>query len=213
MKKLFLPEEKIIIMSATINVEIYRKLYPNREIEVLDISNIKGEGTLKQYTQFSFSRESLKKKSEVMKQITGDIPVITFLKLKKIFKNPIADMHFGNCSGYDTLAGQDIAVVGTYHIHNSYYYLLAKCMGINFDYEDTKFKDQIINYNGFEFRFNCFENLELRMIQCATIERDLIQAVGRSRILRRKCTVHLFSNFPLHITDEFINNKNLTQLS
>lgn len=212
-KKLFLPEEKIIIMSATINIEIYKKLYPNREFEVCDISNIKGKGTLNQYTRFSYSRESLKKDSEIIKQIVGTMPVITFLKLKDIFQNPVIDMHFGNCCGYDTLSGEDLAVVGTPHIRNSYYFLLARCMDVNFYYKDSKFRVQKIKYNGFEFSFNCFENEELRKIQFTTIERDLIQAVGRARILRNNCTVHLFSNFPLYLTDEFINNKNLKHLS
>lgn len=212
-KKLFLPEEKIIIMSATINIEIYKKLYPNREFEVCDISNINGKGTLNQYTRFSYSRESLKKDSEIIKQIVGTMPVITFLKLKDIFQNPVIDMHFGNCCGYDTLSGKDLAVVGTPHIHNSYYFLLARCMDVNFYYTDSKFRVQKIKYNGFEFSFNCFENEELRKIQFATIERDLIQAVGRARILRNNCIVHLFSNFPLYLTDEFINNKNKKHLS
>jgi hypothetical protein len=29
------------------------------------------------------------------------------------------------------------------------------------------------------------------------IESELEQAIGRARLLRNKCTVHLFSNFPL----------------
>ena len=38
------------------------------------------------------------------------------------------------------------------------------------------------------------------------IESELEQAVGRARLLRHACTVHLFSNFPLKqakMIDEF----------
>jgi hypothetical protein len=64
-----------------------------------------------------------------------------------------------------------------------------------------------IEYNGFKFMFNCFDNLELRKIQLGLIESDLIQAVGRARTLRTDAKVELYSNFPLRISDQFIWKK------
>jgi len=63
---------------------------------------------------------------------------------------------------------------------------------------------QKIEYNGFRFMFYCFDKEELRKIQLALIESDLVQALGRARTLRTNSTVELYSNFPLRISDEFI---------
>ena len=63
---------------------------------------------------------------------------------------------------------------------------------------------QKINYNGFTFKMNCYDHEELRSIQLALIESDLIQAIGRARTLRTNATVEVYSNFPLRISREFI---------
>lgn len=115
-------------------------------------------------------------------------------------------MYFGNCSGYDTLKGSNIAVVGTPHHNNIEYFLTAKALGIDFKTSDTTMSHQKIEYNGFRFKFNCFDNKDLREIQLAMIESDLIQAVGRARILRTNAHVDLYSNFPLRLSDEFIRD-------
>ena len=52
-------------------------------------------------------------------------------------------------------------------------------------------------HNGYRFRFTTFKNENLRAIQFWMIESELEQAVGRARLLRNSCDVHLFSNFPL----------------
>ena len=64
-----------------------------------------------------------------------------------------------------------------------------------------------IEYNGFKFMFNCYDNLELRKIQLGLIESDLIQAIGRARTLRTDAKVEVYSSFPLRISDQFIWKK------
>ena len=63
---------------------------------------------------------------------------------------------------------------------------------------------QKIEYNGFKFKFNCYEDELLKNIQLSLIESDLIQAVGRSRTLRTNATVQVYSNFPLRISSTYI---------
>ena len=196
-------DKKIIIMSATIPIEIYKRLYPNR-IEVIDIGDVKQMGSVIQFTKRSCSRNSLGRYSSIIRNEVGDKPVITFKAFSHQFKNPVKDMYFGNCSGYDSLKGTDIAVVGTPHRNNIEYFLTAIVLGIEFKTTQTTMSFQNIEYNGFKFKFNCFDNLELRMIQLSLIQADLIQAVGRSRTLRTNAKVDLYSNFPLRISDEFI---------
>src|SRR5690606_7858324 len=113
----------------------------------------------------------------------GNKPVLTFMTYRRDFNNPIKDMYFGNCSGYDSMKGKDMAVVGTPHRNNIEYFLTAKVLGVDFKMTDMTMSHQKIDYNGFRFKFNCFDHEELRKIQLALIESDLVQAVGRARTL------------------------------
>ena len=137
-------------------------------------------------------------------EAVGHKKVITFKSFTDQFSNASKEMYFGNCSGYDTLAGESLVVVGTPHRNDIEYLLLAKVLGINFITLDTTMGLKEIDYNGFRFMFNCYDHSELREIQQGLIESDLIQAVGRARTLRTDASVKLYSNFPLKITHQFI---------
>ena len=56
---------------------------------------------------------------------------------------------------------------------------------------------QEIEYHKCKFWFNTYDNKFLRNVQLWYINSELEQAVGRARILRNKCTVYLYSNFPM----------------
>ncbi len=133
----------------------------------------------------------------------GNTPVITFKRFSSSFHNPVKGMYFGNCSGYDELKGKDLAVVGTPHRNNVLYHLIAAeisgktICNLIMNY-------QMVEHNGFRFKFNCFDDPLLRNIQLSLIESDLLQAVGRTRTLRTHATVLVFSNFPLRISTKFI---------
>jgi len=193
-------------MSATIPIPIYQKLYGEDRVGVIDISDVEQVGQIVQHTHRSCSREGLKRYGMEISEQIGNLPVITFLIKKYLFRNPIQELHFGNCSGSDNYKGQDIAVVGTPHHNNFEYYLISAVLGIELTENDKEFGNRLIEYNGFRFKFNCFENEELRKIQLSLIESDLIQAVGRARTLRTNAKVELYSNFPLRITTQFIND-------
>lgn len=199
-----LPEsKKKIIMSATAPIEIYQKMLGDRLV-VVTLGDVQQKGKIIQYTKRSCSRKGLESHFEIIKDEIGELPVITFKSFKSRFPNAVGEMHFGNCSGYDTLKGKDIAVVGTPHRNNLEYYLTGKALGIDFEINEKAMSFNEISFNGFEFNFNCFINPELRPIQLALIQSDLIQAVGRARTLRTNATVKVYSNFPLRDADEFI---------
>jgi len=207
MKKELSENTKNIILSATIPIDFYKKLYPNIEFESINIRNVEQVGKVVQYTGRSCSRSGLERYGKSISDEVGDKTVITFQRLKELFNNPTQDIHFGNCSGYDYLSGKDLTVVGTPHRNNIEYFLLAKLMGVKFDYFNSLFRYQKIEYNGFKFMFNTFDNEELRNIQIPLIESDLIQAVGRARTLRNECIAEVYSGLPLSISDEFIIKK------
>lgn len=203
MKKTLPTEKNNIIMSATISPYIYQKLYPETEFEILDIRNVQQKGQVIQYLGRSCSKYSMQRYGEIVAKEVGNTPVITHKKHQHLFQNPVENMYFGNTSGYDTIKGKDLAVVGTPHRPLYNYYLYAKLMDIDFDIHNSPMTYQKVEYNGYRFMFNTFDNKELQRIQLSLIESDLIQAVGRARTLRFDCTVELYSSLPLDISTEF----------
>jgi hypothetical protein len=202
-KREFPENKKIIILSATLPLELYKALYGDK-VEVIDIRNVNQCGEIVQYTKRSCSRTELKRYHESISEEVGDLPVITFMNYMKYFKNAVPNMYFGNCEGYDILNGKDLAVVGTPHRNNVAYYLTAAIIGVTLKTEDMEMSFQKVEYNGFRFKFNCYSHEILRRIQLSLIESDLIQAVGRARSLRTNAKVVLYSNFPLKISTTFI---------
>ena len=199
-----LPEDKkIIILSATLSLFVYKKLFGER-LKIIDIRDVEQVGSVIQYTKRSCSRNNLKSYVKDISILVGDKPVITFKSYGGQFKNAIKEMYFGNCSGYDSMKGKDLVVVGTPHRNQVQYLLMAKTLGIDLKTSDITITYQKVTYNGFRFMFNCFDHEDLREIQLSLIESDLIQAIGRARTLREKATVEVFSNFPLRLADGFI---------
>ena len=199
-------DKKIIILSATVNPTIYKYLFGNR-IEVFDVGDVEQKGKVIQYTKRSCSRKGLGKYVKHISEEVGEKKVITFKSFIHQFSNASDEIYFGNCSGYDTLAGEDLVIVGTPHHNNVEYILLAKVLDIDFKTSDTMMGYKEIEYNGFRFMFNCYDNLQLREIQLGLIKSDLIQAIGRARTLRTNATVEVYSSFPLRISDQFIWKK------
>lgn len=202
-KREFPENKKIIILSATLPIDLYKALYGDK-VEVIDIRNVNQCGEIIQYTKRSCSRTELKRYHESISEVVGEMPVITFMNYRKYFKNSVSNMYFGNCEGYDTLKGNDLAVVGTPHRNNVAYYLTAAIIRETLKPEDFEMSLQKIEYNGFRFKFNCYSNATLRKIQLSLIESDLIQAIGRARSLRTNAKVVLYSNFPLKISSKFV---------
>ena len=194
--------KKIIILSATAPIDLYKLIYGDR-VKVIEIDNVESVGKQIQYTKFSYSRQSLLGHKEVAKQI-GNLPVITFSNYKNLFNNPVPNIHYGNCAGYDELNGKDMAVVGTPHIPRALLVLYAMVTKTHFENDDLVMMYKTITHNGFRFWFNVYMHDKLAKIQLALIESDMLQAVGRNRILRQDCTTHLFSSLPLKSTTQFV---------
>lgn len=188
-----LPNQKIVIMSATANENIYRAFFGDR-VCFYECVQAKYKGKLIQYPARSYSRHCLANDGELMdkaKNIVGDIPIITF----KAHKEDDTDLNFGGLEGVNILDGQDMAVIGTPHLNELVYKLYAAALGI--DLSDTAMRYQEISYNNFNFYFQTYNNEQLRQIQLWLIESELQQAIGRARLLRNACKVYLFSNFPI----------------
>ena len=73
--------------------------------------------------------------------------------------------------------------------------MYATALGCNTNEQEIRLME--VKHNNYKFWFYTFEDELLRMLQFWLIESELIQSIGRARLLRYDCTVHLFSNFPL----------------
>ena len=171
-------------------------------------------GSLYQYPGKSMSRSSVANDPGIVRRLMNrfhmdEDHVITFMR------EEIGELHFGNTEGSNRLEGEDILVIGTPYHADFIYKLVAFTMGLDFD-EDEEPELQTVTHNGYRFRFTTYKNENLRAIQFWMIESELEQAVGRARLLRNSCEVHLFSNFPLNqaeMVEDFDYGKGKESLS
>ncbi|MGG0666950.1 hypothetical protein ABE073_00215 [Lederbergia citrisecunda] len=204
-------DTNIIILSATASEKLYKKAF-GKHVNFVDIGAIQMEGKIVTHYDKSFSRNSLNKmdKGTVQalkeaKEIVNEINVITYAKhkskLKELGFNVIDDCHFGATSGIDKYKGKDLAVIGTPNMNPAQYIMTAKLLGIKvtaLDQSTSGIKYTLVERNGYEFHYNTYsENAMLQEIQFTFVESELLQAIGRARALRNRCTVHVFSNLPI----------------
>ena len=195
LKPAVLKNVKYIMVSATVDKEICNNFFGKENVCFYECRQAKYKGALVQYPEKSMSRTCITNNYGIIPKLIkhfdiSEDNVITFMR------ENIGHLHFGNTEGSNTLEGKDILVVGTpYHIM-FLYKLAAFTMGLDFD-ENEEMSSQIVAHNGYRFRFTTFENENLRAIHFWMLESELEQAVGRARLLRNDCRVHLFSNFPL----------------
>lgn len=193
---------KLILIDATADETFLSAAFDDRTLHFKDIGPVRPTGELIQYCRRGVSRETLKHKSllpQRIEEICNKALVITYKKFKNHFKKILDDVHFGQCVGIDSHSGKNIAVVGTPHINMLSYGLYACALGIQFTADDFKtFGTTDVVRNGYQFKIRTFlTNKELQHLQLHIIESNLVQAVGRNRILRQPCTAWVFSNLPL----------------
>lgn len=186
---------KYILVSATADETICEQFLDDVDMDYHQCKQAKYKGKLLQYPERSMSRSSIANDKGVVQRLMyhfdmEESHVITFMNQN------IGQLHFGNTEGSNSLEGDDILVIGTPYHAPFLYKLVAHSIGLDFD-EDEEMTMQIVEHNGYRFLFNTFADENLRAVQFWMIESELEQAIGRARLLRHDCTVHLFSNFPL----------------
>lgn len=190
-----LPDCKLIILSATVSCELYRKIYTDRDIDYHECPKAKYKGKIIQFTDSSYSRYALKNDSfklKILKDFCKDTEVITFKEIEKEFNTRY---HFGNVEGINNLKGKDLSVIGLPNLDESVYFLYAMRAGTVIGKEYMR--PQRIIFGNKSFYLNTYKNETLQMIQTWFLSSQLEQAVGRARLLREECTVIVFAGFPV----------------
>ena len=186
--------QKVIVMSATANAQVYRMLLPKPVFEYR-CKTAKYQGRLKLYPQYTFSRYSLYHDPEIKSYIDsliGDSTVITFKAFEELFGTAY---HFGAVEGLNCLEGKDIAVIGLPNVNDIVYKLYGMAAGV--DPQSEELCPMKVQYHGYEFYANSYRNDRLRTIQLWMLESLLEPAVGRARLLRFDCEVKVFARFPI----------------
>lgn len=216
-----LPKLKYIVLSATLNQEIYGAYFKG-EMDVWTYQEKKAayKGKLIQYTYYSLGRSSLGKNMEevirFLQQLVGyhapGIPdLITFMNMERDLQEAIGGqggiLHFGNTCGINSLSGHNIMVVGTPYKVEEAYKLVACYLGADVNREADRYpRPRRVSYNGYSFLITTYDEPLLRELQLYSIESELEQCVGRARLLNNECTVYVLSAFPcqqaeLHMRD------------
>lgn len=197
---------KYIILSATLNKGLYEK-YFSGAMDVFMYPEVRAayKGKLHQYTYHSLGRRDLAGKMQVFQYVggladNGPLKVITF----KLFQDKVVDgnidvlpLHFGNATGLNTYEGEDLAIIGTPFGTDTSYKLVACYLGADVNRpEDERPKVRRVEYNGYSFLLTTYADELLREVQMYSLESELEQCIGRARLLRKNCTVYVFSSFP-----------------
>jgi len=199
--------KKIIIFSATISENIYKQLYGDR-VKFYNIDNVETVGEVFQDTRYSYTRSCLNfdkitGRGNVRKYINKELSdknidsVITYKGYNDIVDNTNEEIYFGNCVGFDELKGKNIAIVGTPYYNEWSYVLMAKAINPNKRFNNVKFQKREVEFGNFLFKINTFEEDILKDLHLEMTTSEVIQAIGRARVLREKCNVYLFSNIPI----------------
>lgn len=208
---LHLPERKMIVLSATVEAELYRKYFKRRRIIEYPYKKAKYQGNLTQMTAYSMSRQYIQNNKEklkaYLKPLQEEYQLITFMKYEEEFH--ALGLHFGNAEGVDCLSGKDIMVVGTPHLDEMVYQLIGYHLGMEVEQEVLAVRRII--YNGYQFNFMTYKGEELRNLQLYFIHKELEQCIGRARLLRNDCKVLVLSNFPCEqaklIQEDYLDEK------
>lgn len=103
-------------------------------------------------------------------------------------------IYAGNTESCDYMKGEDIVVVGTPHYNKMVYKFFAAYLGIGVN---TKIKFMVVEDESYKYWLHIYEQPALRKIQLWLLKSELIQAVGRARLLRYDCKVKLYASIPL----------------
>jgi len=199
-------DAKYIVLSATANETFYRQLFGDR-LEFIDLTGTETMGRCIVHNDRSYSKTDIAKDvTRFTKQVVADRSkygfeqVITHQGYVGALQKagiPVSG-HFGALEGLDGLGGKDIAIYGTPRIPQFCYRLYAYLLNIDIDKDPLDYAWHTIKRGEFEYRmFLCSENPALHELQLGLIEAELIQAVGRARLVRNACTVHVFAAMPL----------------
>lgn len=227
---------KTFILSATIDFEIYQRVFAKHEVVQRPFETPKLAAHIIMKHDYAFSRrwfrDNIKSLDEhiqyrkvfrdyYLSDVTGELEertspvqplVITFKEFEKDFQERGFDisLHFGNTVGLDQHRGRHIIVFGTPNKNAVLYSLYVSVV-----YPEERLEripdliEQLVTNESYRFYFLTAPDSEkFRKIHMLIVESELIQALGRARPLDNPCLIYLYTNYPPSGIDMvLLNNK------
>ena len=216
-----LPPLKYIVLSATLNEKIYQAYFAgDMRVYMYPEKKAAYKGKVVQYTYHSLGRNDLSDKRQVFliaKELAENpgLEIITFKEsrvLPELSDMNSKGLHFGNTTGINSLSGCDLGIVGTPYKVEEAYKLIACYLGADVNQKkDSRPGWRRVVYKNTSFMLTAYHDPVLQEIQLYSLESELEQCVGRARLLRKNCTVYVFSAFPCEqakiITGDYLQEK------
>lgn len=196
-------DKTLMMLSAYPSPEfVLEKLTNKDKINLLDVGFVKQTGTIIQTPYISASRAKLNSKKyreEIIKIINKYNPetseIITFKSLKDSFDVFNKSMHLGATAGMNSISGQNLTVIGTYHINPYGINLFAAMFDKNYTVRDLEIpRKRKVVFNGIEQQISTYNYGNLREYHLWYCYNEMLQAMGRSRTCRTDATVLLISS-------------------
>jgi hypothetical protein len=212
--KPLLEDRKYVILSATADEEIYRRLFGDR-LEFIDISGTMLRGALICHTASSFSKSRISEdQAAFVKKVKGDMEslgfdgVITHKMCAEVRTDglylsgsdgtvPVLGT-FGALQGLDVHGGRNIAVYGTPYPSEHVVRLWALLLGLAVDEDATDYVHRTVEWGEYELSvYTCFDTPDVQHLYLWLAQTEIVQAVGRARLVDNDCTVHVFAKLPV----------------
>ena len=212
--KPLLGNRKYVILSATADERIYSRLFGDR-LEFIDLSGTMLKGALVCHTASSFSKSRISEdKTAFVERVKGDMEKLGFegVITHKSFAESIDGGlcltgsggtipvlgTFGALQGLDWLGGRNIAVYGTPYPPEHVVRLWASLLGLDVDEDAIDYVHRTVEWGEYEVSvYTCFDTRNLQYLYLWLAHSDIVQAVGRARLVDNDCTVHVFAKLPV----------------
>jgi len=196
-----LPNNDIILLSATANEEFYSNLYAKeRKFKFIQLPKVKYYGKIYQYCDRSFSKRCLKNNPKILDYIKSKHPEAIMITFKHFCDQNIGDYNFGAVNAINELQGKNLVIAGCYRKNSLYYHLLA------YDIYEKRYNAQNNDMNLMEnqndehtFLFYTYSDEVLRKIELWDISSELEQSIGRARLVKpehENINVYVYSGYP-----------------
>lgn len=207
-------DRKYIVLSATADEEVCRMLFGDR-LRFIDLSGTELKGKVICHTTPSYSKSYISRDVdgfvETVQKHQGEYGFDGIITHKQYVEEREDEMYltktngavpvfgtFGGLQGLDGFGGKSIAVFGTPYVPEYVVKLWAAVLGINADEDDYDFEERPVEWNEFEVHVpTCSEDVKLQRIQLWLAYSEIVQAVGRARLVSNDCEVHVFAKIPV----------------
>jgi len=207
-------DKKYIILSATADEQVYRLLFGERLV-FMDLSGTQLRGQLVCHTERGFSKHGIGvDPARFAAQVKEDRRKLGFdgiithkcfaeqrddgLYLSGTEGNVPVFGTFGGLQGLDSLGGKKIAVYGTPYPPDYVVRLWASVLGLDVDDDDFTFAQREVEWGDYRLNVPTYSaNKDAQRLQLWLAHSEIVQAVGRARLVRHDTEVHVFAKLPI----------------